>query len=463
MRPDSIEPRPLSSIEHIEVRKVPNSPDGEVLFAAWDGYFDGMYSYEVEAGRSKPKYSLNSYAVNFSDGMRVRPATKQEWESGSRVVTKSRFISADGPYDGSGEIVYRQKRYSKPGKYWGNGGLSPNGRWLASFSYSGVMTESLLPFGGQSVLSGDAFWQIYDTVTGKKVFESEAKNVKSPSSLNGPVIWLEDRYFLFPEDEQKQNFIVVTLPAYTPEENPVTIQFPSRKDSSGQPVAPGLSNEAWTPLVPLTKEQAAKLTAPSETEITESRLLGQDDAAELLFAIREETENRTVNRQQRDGAGDYNYRRFNTYYYALSLAHPTQTRFASKEEWNRGRSLRSTHSEDSTREVKETITGKLPPYRRFAKTGSSWGAPELLSAGEWIAVFSYNQAAKSGGGGRAGNIFVDVYDQHLGDKLLTTTLPVSVSPNELFKRALWIENGYILLPLNSSLDSFALWRLPGGL
>jgi hypothetical protein len=76
----------------------------------------------------------------------------------------------------------------------------------------------------------------------------------------------------------------------------------------------------------------------------------------------------------------------------------------------------------------------------------------MLSAGEWIAVFSYSQD----------RLFVDVYDQRLGDQLLSTALPSTVAPNELFKNAMWIEGGYILLPLNKSLDSFAFWRLPGG-
>ena len=76
----------------------------------------------------------------------------------------------------------------------------------------------------------------------------------------------------------------------------------------------------------------------------------------------------------------------------------------------------------------------------------------MLSAGEWIAIFSYSKDS----------LFVDVYDQRLGDKLLSTTLPSTVAPNELFKNAMWIEGGYILLPLNESLDSFALWQLPGG-
>jgi hypothetical protein len=459
-RPELTEPLPLSSIEQIEVRKVPNSPEGELLFAAMAGYADPMYSHEVNDRLPKPQYSLNAFAVNFSAGLRVRTATQQEWESGSRVRTKARSLRANGPNDSSGEIEYKQKRYTKSGQYWGQGMLSPTGQWLAVFSYSGQKRPPDLIFGGGDPLSGDIFWQVYDTVTGKKVFEWQAKNVKHPTAFDNPVIWLEDRYLLLPGGEDARDFIVVTMPAFTPEENPLTIQFPSRRDSSGQPVPAGSSNEAWTPLVPLTKEQAAKLTAPSETEISEVRLLAHDVSGELLFAIREETENRTVNRQQRDGAGDYNYRLFSTYYYALSLENPTQTRFASKAEWDLGKSVRSRRSEVVADEVKETVTGAIPPYRQFAKTGRFWGSPQRLSAGEWITVFSYNQGARAG---TAEKIFVDVYDERLGDKLLSTALTVDASPNELFKNALWIENGYVLLPLNTSLEAFALWRLPGGL
>jgi hypothetical protein len=48
----------------------------------------------------------------------------------------------------------------------------------------------------------------------------------------------------------------------------------------------------------------------------------------------------------------------------------------------------------------------------------------------------------------------------LGDKYLSTTLPSTNPPNALFKNAIWIDGGYILLPLTPSLDSFAFWRLP---
>lgn len=436
-------------IEQIEVRKLPNSPADEFFFGALpDG--DYFYAHEVDKNRPKPRYGKNMFAVNFSAEPRARVATQQEWESGSRIPAKPRTVVANSPDYASGEIVYRQKRYSKPGKYWGAGMLSPNGKWLAAFSYTGEKEKSLFFMDGGSIVTGDAFLQVYNTATGQKVFEWEAKKVKHPTHFDNPVVWLDERYFLFPEDEEAQNFIVVNLPPVTPEVNPVTIQFPSRRGSSGQPAPAGERHEVWIPLVPLTKEQAAKLTAPYDTEIAEVRV---SSTAELMFAIKEETEHRRINRGQRDGSGEYHLKVVYTYYYAVSLENPTQTRFASKEEWEHGQKVRSERATSATTPPADTVKGTYPPNRQFQKTGATWGSPPMLSAGEWIAIFSYNQD----------RLFVDVYDQRMGDKLLSTALPSAVAPNELFKNAMWIEGGYMLLPLNESLDSFAFWQLPGGI
>ncbi len=437
-------------IPQIEVRKIPNSSGSEFFFR---GLPDGnMYSHED----IKPRYGPNVFAVKFDNGIRVRTATHQEWESGSRIPTEPRLVFPQEFGKTSREIDYRQKRYSKAGKYWGSSSLSPTGRWLAVFSHSGEKPLfDFQLFGGGEPREGDIFWQIYDTVTGEKVFEWEAKNAKRPTSLDNPVVWLEDRYFLFSDDEATRTFNVVTLPAFTPEVNPVTLQLPSRKDPTGRPLPAGASDEVWIPLIPLTKEQVVKLTARSETEISEVRLSPPVGATELLIAINEETENRRVNRASGDGAGDYHFRLISTYYFAVNLDNPTQTRVASKEEWDRGRRLTSGRSKVAERPVGETVKSSFPPYRQFAKTGTTWGSPPMVNAGTWIAVFSHSGEVNAGG-----RMFVDVYDQRLGDKLLSTDLPFTVPPDELFRRALSVEGGFVLLPLNTSLDSFALWRLP---
>jgi len=444
------EPPEGGFIQGIEIRRRPNSPDDEFFFGGLP-YGDNNYAHEVDAKMPPVQYAQNKFVVNLSPGPQARVATREEWESGSRIVTKPRSVYPKGQNSSSGELEYRQRRYTKVGKYWGNCALSPTGKWLAIFSYSGEIRSPGLFFGGsQDPLVGDAFWEIHDPITGQKVFEWRAMNVKNPTAFGNTMVWLEDRYFLFPEDDEARSFTVVTLPPVTPEENPLTIQLPSRMDAAGQRVTPGESDEVWIPLGPLTKEQAAELTARSETEIKEVRL-SRDFPQQLFLAVNEEVENRRAERGEKDGSRDYHFRRINTYYYAIDLADPARTRLASKEEWDRAQSVTTRRSDGPAEAPREKVAGTIPPYRQFAKTGTSWGSPPRLSAGEWIAVFSYDGA---------GQMFVDVFDQRLGDKFLSTELPLSAAPDALFKGAVWIDGGYILLPLNASLDSFAFWRLP---
>lgn len=451
---EPIDDIPLSFIQQMEVRRVPKSDADEYFFAALPNG-DNDYRHEVDARLPKPQYSLNFFAVKFSSPPEVRPATKEEWESGARVPTKQRYAFSQGKDDASGEIEYRHRHYAKTGKYWGGGSVSPTGKWIAVFSYSGIKWPSLFPGSGPTAKTGDIFWEVYDTVTGKKVFEWEGKNARSPGSLGHPVVWLEDRYFLFPVDEHAQDMIVVTLPPVTPEENPVTIKLPALKDSSGQPVNAPSIHEAWTPLAPLTKEEAARITAPSEIEIVEVRWT--KEPLELLFAIKEETANRNENRQRPDGGADYNYRLFSTYYYAVPVEKPNQARAVGKQEWDRAALLRSYPPNPAPEEGTETKSAELPVSRQFPGTGKVSGSPPAVGVGEWVAVFSYDEVARDGANE---NVFVDLYNQRTRDKFLSTTLSITGPPNDLFRRARGIDGGYIILPLSPAFDSFALWRLP---
>ena len=447
----------LSSVQQIEVRKLPNSSEDEFLFAALPNG-DNDYSYELYTDMSKPQYSSNSFVVNLGGKTSARTATVQEWETASRIVTKPRMVFQRGRDDSSGEIELRGKKYQKVGKYWGQGLLSPRGRWLAIFSYTGEKEPPDLLFGGGDPRTGDIFWEVYDTVTGEKVFEWKASNVERPTSLDGPVVWLDEHYFLFPKDVEAQNFNVVTLPKFVPETNPVTVQLPSRKDDKGERIPAPSRHEAWAPLVALSRERAAELSQPQLPELSEVRLSAQQSRRELLLAILEVTENRTVQRSAGDGAGGYNYRVFSTYYYAVSLDDPAPTRAASKEEWERGRVV-SRRAQISLDEMMETTGGKRRAYRPFPKVGASWGKPQAVSSGGWIAVFSYTQEASKA----AGKMFVDIFERRSGNQFTTTELPYTGSADDLFNAAIWVEGDYLIVPLNTSIDSFVLWSVPAGI
>lgn len=193
-----VDERPLDTIEQIEVRTLSTSPS-EYFFAAFQSVFN-------------PVNSENSYAVKLTPSPRVRAATKQEWRSAKRIETAGRLVFPLGSDLSSGEIEYGGKKFQKTGKYWQNSWLSPGGKWIAAFSYTGERKRDFMFMDGGSVHDGDIFWDVYDTATGKKVFEWKARDVKNPTVFGGPVVWLEERYFLFPEDQENQNFIIVTLP-----------------------------------------------------------------------------------------------------------------------------------------------------------------------------------------------------------------------------------------------------------
>jgi hypothetical protein len=60
-------------------------------------------------------------------------------------------------------------------------------------------------------------------------------------------------------------------------------------------------------------------------------------------------------------------------------------------------------------------------------------------------------------------MFVDVYSRRSGALMSSTQAPISGTADTLFGAALWVEGGYLLVPLSGSLDSLQLWALPGGL
>jgi hypothetical protein len=450
--------RPFDGIEDLEVRQVQNGKASEFLFAALpNGAFD--YAYELNPNIPEPKYSENFFAVDFDDGMKVRTVSKAEWSTGARLYTKPRMVV---PLRGdltSGEIKYRGKTFPKVGKYWGTGWLSPHGKWLAVFSYSGELPpKDFMQFiTGRSPRTGDIFWQIYDADSGEKVFDWEVRNINNPASLGSHVVWLDERRLLLPMDPIAQTYNVVALPEFAPKKNPITVRLPARTDANGLKVAPAQSHEVWIPLAPLTKQQIAEKTAPVLPEVLEVRSLDQPGSRELLIEIREWTpgEKRPLNR--RDGGGEYYHRVMGTYYFALSLDNPTQTRFASKDEWERGKGLRKSHHDVSLDETEPTTWGDRPKYHPVEKSGATWANPKALAADDWLAVCSYTRQ----GSAARGEFFMDIYEARIGAKMSSGSAAFEGSVNELVKQGVWIEGDYLLIPLNPSLDSFMFWTLPG--
>jgi hypothetical protein len=454
----SIGLRPPDGIEDLEVRQIPGGKAAEFFFAALpNGAFD--YAHELNPNIPPPQYSENFFAVDFAAGMKVRPVTNDEWSTGTRLYTAPRLVVPLSSGDlTSGEIRYRGKTFPKAGKYWGTGLLSPHGKWLAVFSYTGELPpRNFMQFiTGRSPRTGDIFWQVYDAESGEKVFAWEARNIDNPASLGSRVVWLEERRLLLPLDVYAQNFNVVTLPELVPKTNPVAVRLPARTDRNGLRVAPAQSHEVWAPLAPLTKEQIAEMSAPKPPEVFELRSLDQAGSRELLIGIHEWTPSERRFSNQGDGGGEYLHRVMSTYYFALSLDNPVLTRFASKEDWERGKVLRTDHFAVSLDETVPTTWGDRPAYHPIEKSGAAWANPKAIRAHEWLAAFSYTTQGAS-----RGELFVDIYEGRVGAKMSSGIASYEGPIDELVKQGLWIEGGYLLIPLNPSLESFMFWTLPG--
>jgi hypothetical protein len=289
------------------------------------------------------------------------------------------------------------------------------------------------------------------------MLEWEVRNIDHPASLGSRVVWLDERRLLLPMDPFAQTYNVVALPEFVPKTNPIAVRLPARTDANGLRVPPTQSHEVWIPLAPLTKQQIAEKTAPVPPEVFEMRSLDQQGSRELLIGIREWTPGEKRLSNGRDGGREYYYRVMGTYYFALSLDNPAQTRFANKEEWEHGKALRTNHTGITLDETVPTTWGDCPRYHPVEKSGVTWANPKAIAADDWLAALSYT----THGSASRGDLFVDIYESRVGAKMSSGSMAYEGSIDELVKQGLWIEGDYLLIPLNSSLDSFMFWILPG--
>jgi hypothetical protein len=150
--------------------------------------------------------------------------------------------------------------------------------------------------------------------------------------------------------------------------------------------------------------------------------------------------------------------------YAVRCGSDFQVRKADAREWEAAKRLPVKQQEISNPSVEgepDVTAGGVLPFdgKSFAKTGETWGSTVgLLSPGnKWLAVFSHTSEKNTrpkfplfGGGPGPGELFVDVYDTATGEKALAGRAPHSGGqyPENSFRHALWIENRYLIVPLD---------------
>lgn len=233
---------------------------------------------------------------------------------------------------------------------------------------------------------------------------------------------------------------------------------------------------------PWKKDETTYISYPKRYEVR--RPSGRP--GELLFTVKVESFEEETKRDWRESAPGGDYAVFSRDRYAVSLG-DAQTRPATAEEWERAAPvLHSRHLIPANASLLAEY--KLPPAptthdaagvtfrgRRYAKTGAAWGdTVGAVSPGEkWVAVFSYTSKEPPppspltipGFSGRAeagnGDLFVDVYDAATGEKVLAGSAPFADNvPSMHFSDALWVEDGYLILPTNLTLETCLIGIMP---
>lgn len=454
-------------LENLEARRAPGATEGEYLIAGMIGG-DGDYLHELYTDIPPPLYTRQFYSVNFEDNFRVRPATRQEWEAAKRVSSPPRMLFVnEHARNERREIVYRGLTFARSGEHPSTARLSPGGRRLAVFSYSGKKTKPSLFFGGGEPRTGDAFWDIYDTLTGERIAAWSARGVESPASYNKATTWIGERYFLAPAEERAQAYLIFTLPQIAPIENPRTLDFAQWRGEDGTEMR-------------LPSPQQDKDIESSAREYAMRRPLNSSglEARELLFRLKDEYVVILPPSRGPDGGGMRGRQRrtnYSTDIYAVALDGTYRVRAATPAEWDAAKEIKATQTRRTLDETHSTLGGERRDYRHFARTGANWGTPKALVSSDWITVFSYTphdsaqaarphapsaQTTQQTASRAGGTLHVEIYDTRPGELMLAGRMPYAGSANAVFERARWYDQNYLVIPLEESYRSCQLWMLP---
>lgn len=153
--------------------------------------------------------------------------------------------------------------------------------------------------------------------------------------------------------------------------------------------------------------------------------------------------------------------------YAVSLDGKFQVRSVTGQDWNQAQRIPSSRrSEARFGVIKPAREGIEYRGRVYPHSGKAWTQTEAFPSpsGKWLAVFGDSSEETntpgipgiSGGGRTAGEMFLDVYDTTTGKKVLAGRAPHRgrVDPGILFDNALWVEDRYLIMPLDNPGEAF---------
>ena len=198
---------------------------------------------------------------------------------------------------------------------------------------------------------------------------------------------------------------------------------------------------------------------------------------ELLFAVKQGFDGTLFGKEVSDfpvTSPDYDY--YSDNYFAVNIDGQLPVKEATEDDWKTGEKLLQSYYFIQKHEAQITSDGVKYNERLYRKTGESWGDyVALVSTRKTrIAVFSYTSREKDSGSiipgmkntePGSGEVFLDVYDVSSGDKVGSARSPFGQKPNGfapsmLFGASVWIEDRYIVMPLDPGLSRCLVGAFP---
>jgi len=199
---------------------------------------------------------------------------------------------------------------------------------------------------------------------------------------------------------------------------------------------------------------------------------------ELLFAVKQGFTGELFGKEVSDfpvKLPTYDY--YSDNQFAVSLDGAFRVREATAAEWNAAaKPLHSYHVINSFENGQVTGEGVQYNGHLYRKSGESWGNEVAFVSPRqtWIAVMSYTSREKPNPGfipglGSTepghGEVFLDVYNVSSGVRVICARSRYGGSgsgfaPSMLFGASLWVEDRYIIMPLDWVLDDCLLGILP---
>jgi len=197
----------------------------------------------------------------------------------------------------------------------------------------------------------------------------------------------------------------------------------------------------------------------------------------LLFAVKQGFDGTLFGKEVTDFPvkfPDYDY--YSDNYFAVNIDGQLPVKEVTEDDWKNGEKLLHSYYFIQKHEAQITADSVRYNERLYRKAGETWGDYVALVSPRKtrIVVFSYTSREKVSSSiitgmnntePGSGEVFLDVYDVSSGEKVAGVRSPFGQKPNGfapsmLFGASVWIEDRYIVMPLDPDLNRCLIGAFP---